>query len=160
MDKKLWPLALDHAAFLYNHTPHQENGLSPEEIWTKTKSKHARLVNAHPWGCPVYVLDPRLQDGHKLPKWEPQSRQGMYVGFSPIHASTVGLVQNLRTGNISPQFHLVYNDWFETVHATATEEPAIWQELIKFQCFANEFNDEQYIPALGPEWLTDKEQQE
>jgi hypothetical protein len=52
----------------------------------------------------VYVLQPRLQDGGKVPKWEPRSRQGQYMGSSPLHASTVGLIRNLRTNHISPQF--------------------------------------------------------
>ena len=81
----------------------------------------------------------------------------MYVGISPLHSSTVGLVRNLRTGNISPQFHLVFDDWFETLHATANKEPNIWQELIQLQTFANDFDDKQYVPELGKEWLNQEE---
>ena len=40
---------------------------------------------------------------------------GIYVGRSPSHASTVGLILNPRTGHVSPQFHIVYNDNFTTV---------------------------------------------
>ncbi len=114
-DKSLWPLAVNHAVHLHNHTPQKNSGLSPEEIWTRSTSSHSHLLNAHPWGCPVYVLQPKLQDGMKIPKWEPKSRRGQYVGHSPLHASTVGLVRNLKTQNISPQYHVVYDDWFETV---------------------------------------------
>ena len=160
-DKKLWPLALQHAAFLHNHTPREDSGLSPEEIWTGSKSSHSHLMNAKPWGCPVYVLDPRIQDGYKIPKWEPQSRQGQFVGFSPLHASTVGLVRNLRTGNISPQFHLVYDDWFETVHATAAEEPKQWKDLVQFQRFQNDYEEDEFGPGLkdglNKEWLSPQE---
>ena len=52
-----------------------------------------------------------MQDGMKIPKWDPRSRGAQFVGYSPLYASTVGLVRNLRTGNISPQFHMVYNDF-------------------------------------------------
>jgi hypothetical protein len=90
--KELWPMAMSHAVYLHNHTPSQSSGLSPEELWTKSKSSHSALQQAHPWGCPVYVLDPKLQDGHKLPKWQPRSRHAQYLGNSPLHASTVGLV--------------------------------------------------------------------
>ena len=159
-DKKLWPLALQHAVFLYNHTPRQDSGLCPEEIWSGTKNSYSRLLHAHPWGCPVYVLDPRLQDGHKLPKWEPQSRHAQYVGYSPLHASTVGLVRNLKTGNLSPQFHLVFDDWFETVHATANEEPKQWQELIQFHQSSTDFDEDQYVPELSKEWLNQEEIEE
>ena len=156
-DKKLWPMALQHAVFLHNHVPRQDSGMSPKEIWSGTKSSHSRLMHSHPWGCPVCVLDPRMQDGQKLPKWEPQSRRAQHLGCSPLHASTVGLVRNLTTGNMSPQFHLVFDDWFETVHASGSEEPKEWQELIQFQRFSNDFDDEQFVPELGKEWLNQEE---
>ena len=41
----------------------------------------------------------------------------MFIGFSHEHSSTVGLILNLRTGNISPQYHVVYDERFETVTA-------------------------------------------
>ena len=84
----------------------------------------------------------------------------MYVGYSPLHSSTVGLVRNLKTGNISPQFHLVFDDWFETVHSSPNEEPAVWKELVQFQSFSNEFDDDQYVPELGKEWLNEEEKQQ
>jgi len=65
--------------------------------------------------CPSYVLDPRLQDGKKIPKWEPRARQGQFLGYSKDHATTIGLIRNIRTGYISPQFHVVYDEDFTTV---------------------------------------------
>jgi hypothetical protein len=41
----------------------------------------------------------------------------------PLHASTVALVRNLRTNKISPQFHVVFDDLFGTVHASASGPP-------------------------------------
>ena len=108
-------------------------------------------------GCPAYVLDPRRQDGHKLPKWQPQSRQVQYLGASPLHASTVGLVRNLYTGHISPQFHVVYDDFFETVHATAEQEPTEWPELITFQSYRLKTDDDTYVSQLDKEWLSPEE---
>lgn len=43
------------------------------ERWAGTNSTHSQLQNAHPWGCPVYVLDPGLQDGHKVQCWDPRA---------------------------------------------------------------------------------------
>jgi hypothetical protein len=164
-EKELWPMAMQHAVHLHNHTPKISSGLSPEEVWSRSKSTHSALQNAHPWGCPVYVLDPRLQDGSKLPKWAPRSRRAQYLGASPLHASTVGLVRNLQTGNMSPQFHLVFDDYFETVHSDEGEEPAIWSELITFQAFRSDYDDEDYVPELSDEWLNpdalrDRQQQQ
>ena len=89
--------------------------MTPLEIFTGTKIDSSILRNEKVWGCPAYVLDAKLQDGKKLPKWEPQTRQGQYLGKSSAHASSVGLIRNLRTGYISPQFHVVYDNLFQTV---------------------------------------------
>jgi hypothetical protein len=107
-DDSLWPLSLTHAAHLFNHTPSQFNGIAPVEVFTSTLSDHEMLRNTHTWGSPVYVLEPRLTSaGGKIPKWQPRSRRGQYVGASPLHAENVALVRNLKTGYLSPQFHVV-----------------------------------------------------
>jgi hypothetical protein len=150
-DRDLWPLALSHAVHLHNELPSQASRLTPHEVWSKSKSSFSALVNAHPWGCPVYVLQPRLQDGGKIPKWEPRSRQGQYMGASPLHASTVGLIRNLRTNHISPQFHVVYDDLFDTVHASAETSPASWPDLFTFSRYKSDFDDEDFVPSLSDE---------
>ena len=129
-DKSLWPLAMSHAVHLHNHTPKQHDGLAPIEIWTRSKSTHTHLVNAHPWGVPAYVLNSKLQDGFKIPRFDPRSMQGIYVGQSPFHASTVGLILNPRTNRISPQFHIIYDDYFETVPYDSEDPPPKWEELV------------------------------
>ena len=111
----LWPFALDHAAWLYNRIPQQNSGLTPLEMATSNKSDHKDLLRTHVWGCPCYVLDPKLQNNKKLPKWNRRARMGQFLGFSRYHSSTVALVRNLHTGFISPQYHIVFDDKFETV---------------------------------------------
>jgi hypothetical protein len=76
------------------------------------------------------------------------------MGSSPLHASTVGLIRSLRTNHISPQFHVVYDDLFETVHASAEEAPASWPDLFTFNRFKSDYDDEDFVPALPDEWLT------
>lgn len=100
----LWPLAMDYAIYLWNRMPRKESGLAPLEIFCGCKLDKTVLRNAHVWGCPAYVLDPKIQDGKKLPRWEPKSRRGQFLGFSKRHASTIGLIRNPKTGSISPQF--------------------------------------------------------
>ena len=51
----------------------------------------------------------------KLPRWQPRSRRGVFVGFSTLHSSEVSLVLNLQTGSITPQYHVVFDDCFSTV---------------------------------------------
>jgi hypothetical protein len=62
-----------YAAWLYNYTP-KSNNLAPIEIFTHQLTNCEFLRRAKVFGCPVYVLEPRLQDGKKIPKWEPRAR--------------------------------------------------------------------------------------
>ncbi len=45
------------------------------------------------------------------------------MGNSPNHASTVPLVLNPDTGAITPQFHVVFDDWFAPVASSEGELP-------------------------------------
>lgn len=155
-ERELWPLAVDHAVWMHNNTPKADTRFSPEELWCKSKSQHSDLQRMHVWGCPTYVLDPRSQDGKKIPKWDPRARRGQFVGISPLHASHVGLIRNLRTNNISPQFHVVYDDFFATVHADEAEAPPEWEELLTFNRSRSEYDDEDYVPDLTDEWVDDQ----
>ena len=71
-----------------------------------------------------------------------------YIGASPLHAREVGLSRNLQTINIIPKLHLVFNDYFYTVHAVEDQEPPVWLELITFQSFKCVYDDEYYVPNL------------
>ncbi len=106
-DPTLWPLAVKHAVFLVNHMPDPRTGLSPHDVFTKTRWEQRKLMDVHVWGCPVYVLDKMISDGKKLPCWTPRSIRTVNLGFSDKHASSVPLVLNPQTGNITPQFHIV-----------------------------------------------------
>ena len=44
------------------------------------------------------------------------------MGFSEEHSSLVTNVHNLSTGYISPHFHLVFDDLFDTVILTKDDE--------------------------------------
>ena len=68
---KLWPFALNYATWLHNHIPRKNNHLSPLEIYCRVKQDCAYLRRAKVFSCPTYVLDPKLQNGKKIPKWKP-----------------------------------------------------------------------------------------
>jgi len=112
---KYWPQAVDYAVWVFNRMPSLDSGVSPMEVWSQMRSTSNELRRAHVFGCPVYVLDPDLQDGNTLPKWSARARLGMFLGFSPHHSSLVPLILNVTTGRISPQYHVVFDDKFETV---------------------------------------------
>jgi hypothetical protein len=82
--KPLLSVTAFNILYLWNNTPKEEVGLWPKELFCKTKGDGTPIVHSHVWGCPAYVLDPKLQDGKSLPKWESKSRRGVFVGVSPI----------------------------------------------------------------------------
>jgi hypothetical protein len=111
----LWPFVVEYAVYVWNCMPNMESGQSPIELFYGGKLDPGVLQSMHVWGCPCYVLDPRVQDGKKLPRWQPKSRRGQFLGRSKKHASTIGQICNLSTGSVSTQFHVVYDDWFSTL---------------------------------------------
>ena len=114
-DASLWPMAVTHATFLHNHVPDLVSGLCPIDIFTKTRWEQRKYHDLHVWGCPVYVLEKAISDGKKIPRWKPRSTRCVNMGLSKKHASTVPMVLNPETGYITPQFHIVFDDWFATV---------------------------------------------
>ena len=64
--------AVDYALHHHNHMPYPAEGMmSPLNLLLKTQSPQSSFQDMHVWGCPCYVLEPQLQDGHKLLKWKP-----------------------------------------------------------------------------------------
>ena len=126
----LWPFAYKYAELLYNHLHVDALGLSPAEKFCNTPVK-LEVNNFHTWGCPCYVLDARGQNGNMIPKWDPRSRLGIYVGHSPCHARSVALVLNPKTLYVSPQYHVAFDDDFSTVPFLAsTDVPPNWAALV------------------------------
>jgi hypothetical protein len=136
---RFWPQAIDYALWVFNRLPNLTNGLSPNELWSSCGAPNEEFHQSHVFGCPVYVLDATLQDGHKLPKWAPWAHLGVFLGFSTLHSSQVPLVMNVDTGKISPQFHVIFDDKFETVLSMASDKSIgdQWKSIVhlKRECF-------------------------
>ncbi|KAI2509498.1 hypothetical protein MHU86_4875 [Fragilaria crotonensis] len=64
-----------------------------------------------------------------------QSSHGIYLGISMQHARSVALVLNLKTGHVSPQFHVTFDPKFETVRQSLgnLSPPSEWQKLCGFK---------------------------
>jgi hypothetical protein len=60
-------------------------------------------------------------------------------------------------GYVSPQFHVVYDDWLETVTADADMTPPEWEELVNSSRFQNILDVEVDPPNLDDDWLDDIE---
>ena len=154
----LWPFAIQYAIWVHNRLPQNGNGWSPIELWSKLKGSNSHLQRAHTFGCPVYVLDARLQDNKPIPKWDSKARQGIFVGFSPFHSSSVPLIFNPSTQHISPQFHVVFDDDFTTVPSISSpvERDARFEQLFELPTARERYVDPNDVEATGEldEWQT------
>ena len=119
----LWPMAIAHATWIYNHLPNPSTGHSPVDIFTATRWDKSRLRHLHVFGAPAYVLQPKLMDGQRIPRWKPRSERYIYVGQSEKHPQSVALVLSPDTGKISAQYHVVIDDRFQTVSSTVDDLP-------------------------------------
>ena len=130
----LWPYAMRHTNDVANATPKKGEDDSPLEKFSGVKVV-PKLRHFHGFGCPTYNLDNALQSGECAPKWRQLSRLSVYLRPSPIHARSVALVLNPRMGHVSPQFHIKFDDFFETVQKKPTDldtpEPE-WKYLSSF----------------------------
>ena len=143
-----WPYALLAACDAHNNWSVDENGKTPM-MKLLNLTIFPEMKFEHTFGCPVYILDSKLQSsGLGPPKWEPRSRLGIYLGKSPYHAGSVALVLNPKTGHVSPQYHVVFDDDFTTVPylSNNTENPDVpshWQALCESstECSTHESYD-------------------
>ena len=90
------------------------------------------MTHFHPFGSPVYILENAWQAQQSHNKWEDHSRVGIYLCHSPNHSGSVPLVLNTQTGNVSPQFHCIYDDEFATCKRDA-KFSSLWQFKAKLQ---------------------------
>ena len=114
----LWPYAMQMANQAYNASPltSHTDKQSPNKIFDNSgvdiNQKHWK-----PFGCPAYVLKSELQETMEIhPKLDARSRVGIYLGQSLIHNRNVALVLNIHTGYVSLQFHVKFDETFQTVH--------------------------------------------
>ena len=69
----------------------------------------------HTFGCPVYVLENALGEGKPFRKWNSRSKVGIFIGQSSNHNERVALVLDRKTGSVSPQYHVQFDDGFTSV---------------------------------------------
>ena len=132
--------------------------MSPLEIFSGAKIDSSWITRSRVFGSPSYVLDPKVQDGKKLPRWSPKSRRGQFLGRSNHHASDIGLIRTLRTGYMSTQYHVVYDDFYTTVSAEGNKPPLTWEALCSTSrenlINANKFS---MPPSLDKSWMEQEE---
>ncbi len=125
----LWPYAVRMASEMLNNTPcaRHHHKHTPMQIFTRTRVE-TNPRHQIPLFCPAYVLDSKLQKGESIDKWKARATLGIYIGRSPIHARSVALVLNLKTGRVSPQFHVQFDPSFGSVMEQGANVPkSLWQ---------------------------------
>ena len=152
----LWPFALHHAVKLRNSLAAE--GATPISKFSKSSVKDNLFWrHQHTFGCPAFVLEAPLQGsmGGKR-KWSDRSRVGVFLGHSSQHSQTVALVLNPKTGHVSPQFHVVFDDKFDTVKQGIDVESK-WQEKADLaDQVSDTFNVDIPHPKFTSPWITSK----
>ena len=157
----LWPCAIKHYVNLRNSllrkfTPKQQAGSqssqakfedSPISRFSGTVVE-PNLNHFHPFGSPVYVLEAALQSGMAHNKWTDRARVGIFLCHSPHHATDVPLILNTQTGLVSPQFHLIYDDDFDTVKRDAKFR-SLWQIKVKIQTHQQGHTSHDVLPMFS-----------
>ena len=77
------------------------------------------LSNFYPFGCPVCVLNTKLQVNQSFNKWNDRTRVIIFLYHSLDHSSIVPLLLHTTTTNVYTQFHCLYDDAFSTCHTDA-----------------------------------------
>ena len=52
------------------------------------------------------------------------------MGFRKMHLTQVGLVLNLLTGSISPQYYVLFDNMFSTVVIITAAYTEVWTRLV------------------------------
>ena len=123
-----------HANDVANAMPRKGKELSPLELFSGVQVA-PKLHHFHVFGCPTYMLDTTLQSGQGAHKWKQHSRLGVYLGPSPNHTRSATVILNPQTSHVSPQFHIKFYDFFETVQDKSTDLDAPdpeWKYLSSF----------------------------
>jgi len=82
----LWPYAMRMSNESVNNCPKMQDKFkrAPIDIMFNTQVQ-MNIKHWHPFACPAYVLDIKLQDEKRIyNKWKSRSRVGMYLGHSPL----------------------------------------------------------------------------
>ena len=146
----LWPFALQYCVESHNKFHLDKDRRSPMMKFSGV-NEIPDISDFHPFGCPVFVLESKLQGNSKaIPKWDPRARLGVFLGHSPVHANSVALVLNPATGHVSPQYHVVFDDNFTTVlHLRAGTVPRNWSNLVENSSYSS--TEEKY--NLSDTWF-------
>ena len=113
---KMWLFALKETTFRLNKIYIRADGRRNEAKLFGVDVNIIVPSMFHTFGFPFFVLDAQLNSRLiTCPTWELRSQLWIYIGNSPVHTGIVSHVPNPRTGHVSPQFHIFFDNLFTTV---------------------------------------------
>jgi hypothetical protein len=117
--------------------------ISPYETFTgQTPSRSIKVFRV--FGAETYDLQKELQDRTSYSKWKPRAWQGIYIGSSTCYASAIPLIYNPVTTHITPQIHLLYNEYFHTVNTHSSLDRDSYLERL-FHTSARWLHKDEYL---------------
>ena len=125
----MWTFALRHAVNFHNYSVRKQQTKSTYELFTNQIPTWS-LPDFRVFGAPTYVLHKALQDGNSHGKWKSRAWLGVYIGNSNCHSSAIPLVYNPQTTHVTPQYHVVYDEYFLTVQASPTLDPEAYLDKL------------------------------
>jgi hypothetical protein len=125
----MWTFALRHAVNFHNSSVCKAKCITPHEAFTGETPPWA-ISDFRVFGSSTYILKKELQDGSSIGRWKPRCWPGVYIGTSTCHSSAIPLIYNPRTTDVSPQFHVLYDEYFHTVNSPASTGPMPYLEKL------------------------------
>lgn len=132
----LWPYALRSANNAHNYTISLKHKQLPINRFSQVEETN-EMRNFHTFGCPSYALHSELQSGNRRSKhkWGDRAMISINLGPSPRHGKSVNLLLNVTTGIITPQFHVKFDDAFDTCRKGSDVHlpKSLWQQKTYFR---------------------------
>jgi hypothetical protein len=140
--EELWPFALRHAVNFHNASIRKRKLSSPYETFTGQTAPWS-IKDFRIFCSPTYVLQKAIQDSNTYSKWKSRAWTGVYIGNSTCHLSAIPLIYNPISTHISPQFHVVYDEYFHTVDCQSPSDRDAYLECL-FQTSARWLYKDEY----------------
>jgi hypothetical protein len=108
----------------------------------------------HPLFFPVYILNRRIQEDTSPPKWTKHITQKVYVGHLHHYLKLVPVIWDPKTKVVSPHFHVMFEDNFDTVQAPdpnfkITDTTDRWFKTSRYQYDVPFGNEHTYLFFTG-----------
>ena len=133
ISENLWPYTFVLFSEIRKWAPRSADCRIPYHLFCHTEWEKPSLKHLHTYGCPAFVLDKTLQNVSMPNKLMNRSRMGIYLGPLPNHAHSVHMTLSLQTGRVSPQFHVYFDDMFETIREPMGVPQSYWQNKTRLQ---------------------------